>query len=120
MDYFKQLNDLRNELQRKIIYKTILAADPGSDYYLELEDHLEASYTIRSRETGRLETTQVNITGLDGTTGEMFAETAHGTPKRLNYHDLSLEQLATLLKKLETNSFTITLKHNDRNLVTIS
>lgn len=120
MDYIKQLNDLRNELQRKIIYSTILASDPGTNYYLDLKDHLEASYTLRSWKTGHLETTQVKITGLDGTTGELFAETAYGTPKRLNYHDLTLEQMATLLTKLETNSYTVTLKHNDRNIITAS
>lgn len=120
MDYFKQLNDLRNDLQRKIIYTTILASDPGTDYYLDLKEHLETSYSIRSRENGHLETTQVNVTGLDGTTGELFAETAAGTPKGLTYHDLTLEQMAMLLRKLETNSYTITLKQNDRNFITAS
>lgn len=120
MDYFTQINSLRNELHRKIIHTAILASDPGRYFFLELDNHLEACYTIRSRETGNLESTPVNITGIDGTTGELFAETAHGTSKRVYYNDLTLEQLAMLLKKLESKLFTITLTQNDRHLITTS
>jgi hypothetical protein len=118
MDYFKQINDLRNELHKKIVHRAILAADAGSYYYLELSDPLEACYCIRSRESNHLETTQVIVTGINGTTGELVAETANGTPKRLYYHDLTLEQLATLLRKLETNFFTIIKTEDVRYTIT--
>jgi len=120
MDYLKQLNTLRDELHRKIIHTAILASDPGRHYFLELEECLEACYIIRSRITGDLESTPVNITGINGTTGELVAETAHGTPKKLYYNDLTLEQLATLLKKLESKLFTITQEENVRHLITAS
>jgi hypothetical protein len=120
MDYFKQLNDLRDELHKKIIHTAILASAPGSYYDLDLDDHLEASFTIRCKETCERITTQVNLTGINGTTGELVAETAHGTPKRLYYSDLTLEQLATLHKKLEAKLFTITEEKNVRHLITAS
>ncbi len=120
MDYFKQLNDLRNELHKKIVHAAILISDPGSHYFLDLDEPLEACYCIRSRETGNLESTPVNVTGINGTTGELVAETAHGTPKRVYYNDLTLEQLATLLRKVETNSFIITKTKDVRNLITVS
>jgi len=120
MDYFKQINELRDELHRKIIHKAILMSDPGTKYYLELDEPLEACYTIRSRETGNLECTQVILTGICGTTGELFAETAGGTSKRLYYRDLTLEQLATLLGKLDAEAITIKQNENDRHLITAS
>lgn len=119
MNYFKQLNDLRDELHKKIIRQVILAYHPGKEYHLELEEPLEASFTIRSKETGRLITTQVEITGIDGTTGELVAETADGTPKKLYYHDLTLEQLVMLLTRIESQLYTVTENEYDRHLITV-
>jgi hypothetical protein len=118
MDYLKQLNELRNDLHKKIVYLAIKSVSPGSDYVLELEDPLEASFTVRSRETGDLVTTQVTVMGVDGTTGELVASTANGTGKKLYYNDLTLEQLARLFTYLEQKLFTITEKEYVRHLIT--
>lgn len=120
MDYIKQLNTLRDELHRKIVYRSIIAHHPGSEYTLDLNDPVVTSYTVRSRETGDLVTTQVTVTGIDGTTGELVAETATGVRKKVYYNDLTLEQLARLLLNLEAKLFTVTEFKNGRNIITVS
>lgn len=120
MDYIKQLNDLRNELHRKIVYRSILAHDPGAQYILDLHNPVETFYSVLSRETGEPVTTQVRLTGIDGSTGELIAETATGVRKKLYYNDLTLEQLARLLLHLEAKSFTVTEFKNARHLITVS
>ena len=119
MDYIKQLLELRNELHKKIIFAAIRCAAPGSDQILELNDPLDASFTIRSRESDALITTHVTVTGIDCTTGELVAATADGTQKKLYYNDLALEQLAWMLKTVESSSFTLTEKYHDRHLITV-
>ncbi len=120
MDYFKQISSLRDELHKKIIRNVITTYLPGSDYHLDLEEPLETSFTVRSRQTGRLITTQVDLTGIDGTTGELLAVTADGEEKKLYYHDLTLEQLAMLLARLESDLYTVIEKENVRHLITVS
>ena len=120
MDYIKQLNDLRNELHKKIVYRSILAHDPGAQYILDLHNPVEAFYSVLSRETGEPVTTQVTVTGIDGSTGELIAETATGVRKKLYYSDLTLEQLARLLLHLEAKLFTVTEFKNVRHLITVS
>lgn len=120
MEYIKQLSDLRNELHRKIVYQSILAYDPGAQYILDLNDPVEAFYLVRSKDTGNLIATEVTVTGIDGSTGELIAETAAGTRKKLYYNDLTLEQLARLLLNLEAKLFTITEFKNARHLITAS
>ena len=119
MEYIKHINDLRNELHRKIVYQSILAHHPGSEYVLDLHEPVQAFYTVTSRETGETNATQVTVTGVDGSTGELIAETAAGTRKKLYYNDLTLEQLARLLLTLEAKLFTVTEFKNDRNLITV-
>ncbi len=120
MSYIKQINSLRDELHKKIVRNVITAYLPGSDYILELEEPLETSFTVRSRQTERLITTQVQVTGIDGTTGELFAETADGEEKKLYYHDLTVEQLAMLLSRIESDLYTVIEKENVRHLITVS
>jgi hypothetical protein len=119
MEYIKHINDLRNELHRKIVYQSILAHHPGSEYALDLNEPVDAYYTVTSRETGNPVTTQVTVTGIDGSTGELIAATAAGSRKKLYYNDLTLEQLARLLLHLEAKLFTVTEFKNDRNLITV-
>ena len=119
MEYIKHINDLRNELHRKIVYQSILAHHPGSEYVLDLHEPVDAHYTVTSRETGGPVTTQVTVTGIDGSTGELIAATAAGSRKKLYYNDLTLEQLARLLLTLEAKLFTVTEFKNDRNLITV-
>lgn len=120
MDYLKQLNVLRDELHKKIVHLVISSQPSGWDYILELDEPLETSFTVRSRQTDRLITTQVDLTGIDGVTGELYAETADGTGKKLYYHDLTIEQLVQLHNLLLSNSFTILEKKNVRNLIPVS
>lgn len=119
MEYIKHISDLRNELHRKIVYQSILAHHPGSEYVLDLNEPVQAFYSITSRETGELNVTQVTVTGIDGSTGELIAATAAGTRKKLYYNDLTLEQLARLLLTLEAKLFTVTEFKHGRDLITV-
>ena len=119
MEYIKHISDLRNELHRKIVYQSILAHHPGSEYVLDLQEPVQAFYTVTSKETGEPNVTQVTVTGIDGSTGELIAATATGIRKKLYYNDLTLEQLARLLLTLEAKLFTVTEFKNDRNLITV-
>jgi len=128
MDYLKQLNELRDELHKKIVYTAILLPNKNRELFVQisklwsdgrltaqlmLKNPLEAfQRRYKAGELRNLKTTNVFVTGIIQSTGELIAETASGTPERLYYSDLSLEQLAVLLKQIESRLFTIKTNSN--------
>lgn len=99
-DFQKQISDLRDELHKDIIKRTI---SQGADEF-ELELKLPFIAYVMDND----EKVPVCITGVDGTTGEILSRSiTDGGDFDVHYGDLSMEELAFLHKQIETESFTI-------------
>jgi hypothetical protein len=104
MSYIQQLNEIRNNIHKEIVFAVIDETKAiDEDFQIELD--LGVEYVTEQYRPYNGEVVKRVVTGVDSATSELVGTDDDGNEKLIQYRDVPVERLAEVLLLLKTKKY---------------
>lgn len=104
MSYLQQLNEIRNNIHKEIVFAVINETKAiDDDFQIELD--LGVEYVAEQYRPYDGEIVKRIVTGVDSATSELVGTDTDGNEKLIQYRDVPVERLAEVLLLLNSKKY---------------